>query len=115
MNNAGKPIPGAGAIKNGTLRRRQGRGAAGQGEGLPRLRRADPGDLVRLSRGADGSIRVGPGSGRGAWLCGPPDTAACLEAAIRRRALDRALRGTVPADEIEALGARLGDTSGTEP
>jgi hypothetical protein len=78
-------------------------------------RRFDPADLVRLSRGADGSIRVGPGTGRGAWLCGPPTTAACLEAAIRRRALDRALRGPVPTDEIEALRARLGEKPVAEP
>ncbi|MFA5884032.1 MAG: DUF448 domain-containing protein [Acidimicrobiia bacterium] len=78
-------------------------------------RRADPGDLVRLHRRPDGSLGVGPGPGRGAWLCGPPVTEACLEAAIRRRALERALRGTVPTDEIEALRARLGEKPVAEP
>jgi predicted RNA-binding protein YlxR (DUF448 family) len=63
---------------------------------------------VRLTRRTDGSIEVGPGPGRGAWLCGPPATMACLEAAIRHKALDRALRGPVPTDEIEKLRARLG-------
>ena len=66
-------------------------GATGNGHGL-RIRtcvgcrrRADPGELVRLTRRPDGILERGPGPGRGAWLCGPPTTAACLEAAIRRR------------------------------
>ncbi|GMU79954.1 MAG: hypothetical protein AMXMBFR46_27430 [Acidimicrobiia bacterium] len=71
-------------------------------------RRGDPSTLVRLTRRADGSLAVGPGPGRGAWLCGSPNTAVCLEAAKRRRALDRALRGPVPTDAIEELRARLG-------
>ena len=71
-------------------------------------RRADPAELVRLTRRPDGSLGVGPGPGRGAWVCGPPATEACLEAAIRRRALERALRGPVATNDIEAVRARLG-------
>lgn len=70
---------------------------------------------MRLGRGADGRLTVGPGPGRGAWLCGPPATVACLDEAVRRRALDRALRATVPKDEIDTLRARLGETPVPEP
>ena len=71
-------------------------------------RRAEPADLVRLHRGGDGTVGIGPGPGRGAWLCGPPATGACLETAIRKRALERALRHPIPTDVIETLRARLG-------
>ncbi|MBM3693277.1 MAG: YlxR family protein [Actinobacteria bacterium] len=71
-------------------------------------RRAEPTGLIRLHRGGDGTVGFGAGPGRGAWLCGPPATGACLETAIRRRALERALRHPIPTTEIEALRARLG-------
>ena len=71
-------------------------------------RRADPAELVRLTRRADGSLAVGPGPGRGAWLCGPPSTVTCLETAIRHRALGRALRTAVADDEIERIRTTLG-------
>jgi len=61
--------------------------------------------LVRIARAPDGSLVVGPGPGRGAWLCaGSPG---CFEQAVRRRALGRALRRDVDGDEIERLRATL--------
>jgi predicted RNA-binding protein YlxR (DUF448 family) len=63
--------------------------------------------LIRLVRGVDGSVRPDPtgrAHGRGAYL--HADTA-CLEAARKRRALERALRAAVPAtlwDELAAAG-----------
>jgi len=45
--------------------------------------------------------------GRGAWLCaGSP---ACLDAAERRKAFDRALRTTVHARTVEDLRTRLAE------
>jgi predicted RNA-binding protein YlxR (DUF448 family) len=69
---------------------------------------ASPTELVRVRRVAAGGLAVGPGPGRGAWLCGADATAACLARALRHRALERALRAPVTAPEIDALRARLG-------
>ena len=54
-------------------------------------------ELVRLTL-RDGDVVPGERRpvGRGAWLCPEP---ACLEQAIRRRALDRALRARVSIDD----------------
>jgi uncharacterized protein len=73
-------------------------------------RRAAPaGELVRLARSPeDGQVRIGTGPGRGAWLCGPPATPACFDQAVRRRALERALRATMTDGEVQALRAKLG-------
>ena len=46
------------------------------------------------------------GSGRGAWLC--RGSAACVEEACRRRALDRALRAAVAAEALAELPALVG-------
>jgi len=53
--------------------------------------------LVRLTL-RDGVIVLSDRhpAGRGAWLCPEP---ACLEQAMRRRALERALRARVPTDD----------------
>jgi predicted RNA-binding protein YlxR (DUF448 family) len=69
---------------------------------------ASPTELVRVRRAAAGGLAIGPGPGRGAWLCGPDATAACRAQALRRPTLERALRVSVTAPEIEALRARLG-------
>ena len=54
-------------------------------------------DLVRLTV-RDGVVQLGDRHplGRGAWLCPEP---ACLEQAMRRRALERALRARVSIDD----------------
>src|SRR5260370_11271489 len=52
-----------------------------------------PSELVRIRPGPDGSLAVGSGPGRGAWLC--RDQVGCLDAAERRRAFERALRAPV--------------------
>jgi len=52
--------------------------------------------LIRLVRGADGAVRPDPtgrAHGRGAYLHAD---AGCLEAARKRRALERALKADVP-------------------
>jgi predicted RNA-binding protein YlxR (DUF448 family) len=49
-------------------------------------------ELVRIVRGADGTVAVdatGAASGRGAYLCG---AAACLERGLKRERLSRAFR-----------------------
>ena len=51
---------------------------------------------MRLAVGADGMLVLGPGSGRGAYLC--PD-AACVDAALRTGALPRRLRAAVTVPE----------------
>jgi predicted RNA-binding protein YlxR (DUF448 family) len=66
---------------------------------------ADVTALVRVHRSPAG-LRTGDGAGRGAWLC-REHPVACLEEAVRKRAVDRALRIAVGNDEIEQLRARL--------
>jgi predicted RNA-binding protein YlxR (DUF448 family) len=59
----------------------------------------------RIAAGRDGCVRVGTGEpGRGAWLCG----ADCLDAALSKGRLDRALRRRLEGHEQVALRARLG-------
>ncbi|MGD0379359.1 MAG: YlxR family protein [Acidimicrobiales bacterium] len=74
-------------------------------------RTAAPAELVRLSVGTDGTLLVGPGPGRGAWLC--RSSPGCLEQAHRRQALSRALRGEVGPEAVRRLGDLLG--SGVVP
>jgi len=64
-------------------------------------------ELLRLAREGD-TVVADPAarlSGRGAYVCG----AACLEQAIRRRALQRAFRRTVsvPDELVESIGKWL--------
>lgn len=62
--------------------------------------------LVRVVRGADGTAYVDPGGrahGRGAYLHAD---AGCVEAARKRRALERALKAQVP----EGIWAELSPT-----
>jgi predicted RNA-binding protein YlxR (DUF448 family) len=66
---------------------------------------APPSELVRLAASPDGSLAVGSGPGRGAWVCaGSPD---CVERALRRATLARALRRTVTDDDARRVRARL--------
>ncbi len=69
-------------------------------------RRGSPDSLVRIARGHDGRVRVGRDEpGRGAWLCA--DRAGCLDLAVRRRAIERALRIELSEEELTTLRVRL--------
>jgi len=58
-------------------------------------------DLVRLVRAEDGSIRADPsGPGRGAYVHRSP---ACVDSALSRGALARALRTSIGPDEARKL------------
>jgi len=57
---------------------------------------------VRYVRTSDGTLAEGRTlNGRGAWLC--REQPACVEAAVRRRAFGRALRGDIHIEAIERL------------
>jgi predicted RNA-binding protein YlxR (DUF448 family) len=60
-----------------------------------------------VRRASDGALELGRGPGRGAWLCAPPRVVECLDAALRRGALARALRVEVPDATAARLRARL--------
>jgi len=66
---------------------------------------AAPSELVRIARRPDGEVVVGPGPGRGAWLCAGSET--CFDLAVRRRALTRNLRTEIRDDEVGRLRATL--------
>jgi predicted RNA-binding protein YlxR (DUF448 family) len=52
-------------------------------------------------------LEIGPGpGGRGAWICAN-DPVRCLESAMSRRSLARALRCEIGFDEVQLLRARL--------
>ena len=60
---------------------------------------------TRIAAGRDGCLRVGAGEpGRGAWLCAPE----CLDVAMQRGRLERALRRKLSGDDQVALRERLG-------
>ncbi|HEY3268296.1 MAG TPA: YlxR family protein [Armatimonadota bacterium] len=66
-------------------------------------------ELRRIVRAPDGTIDVDPSGkreGRGAYIC---PRAECLQAAVRRKALDRALKGPVAPDVVERLRAGLNE------
>jgi predicted RNA-binding protein YlxR (DUF448 family) len=59
-------------------------------------------ELVRYVRTPDGMLAEGRTlRGRGAWLC--QGSGACVEAAVRRRAFGRALRGDIRPEAIDRL------------
>jgi len=64
---------------------------------------ADREQLVRIARRPDGFLALGPGPGRGAWVC----SAGCLDAAVGRGSLARALRCEIAAHELETLRATM--------
>src|SRR5688572_20732049 len=66
--------------------------------------------LVRVRRDDRGALVLGPGPGRGAWLC-RDRVLECLEVAARRGAFSRALRAAVRTDDVEALRAKLREWS----
>lgn len=68
------------------------------------------GELVRVTRAADGTLIVGrTNPGRGAWVHAGPS---CVATAARRRAFERALRGPVEVGSVAALVGRLGALPG---
>jgi predicted RNA-binding protein YlxR (DUF448 family) len=61
--------------------------------------------MVRIVRAPDGAVNVDPTgkkSGRGAYLCSQP---ACWQAALKRHALDKALKTELSVADREALAA----------
>ena len=70
-------------------------------------------DMVRIVRSPDGAVEVDPTgkrSGRGAYLCLQPP---CWQAALKRHALDKALKTELTAADREALAA-FGASQATE-
>jgi predicted RNA-binding protein YlxR (DUF448 family) len=70
--------------------------------------------MVRVVRAPDGSVGVdttGKKSGRGAYLCLQAD---CWQVALKRRALDKALKTELSAADREALAA-FGAAHATSP
>ena len=70
-------------------------------------------DLMRIVRTAEGELvldRTGKQSGRGAYLC---RDAACVQKAIKTRALERALEAPMNDALILALGSETGSNDGT--
>nr|WP_283234849.1 YlxR family protein [Maliibacterium massiliense] len=60
-------------------------------------------DLVRLVRTKEGTIlldKTGKASGRGAYIC---QSRACLERALKIRAVEHALDTRVPPETVQAL------------
>ncbi|HEY7439583.1 MAG TPA: YlxR family protein [Acidimicrobiia bacterium] len=69
-------------------------------------RRAEPSALDRVARSADGGLAVGRTQpGRGAWFCSRK--VECFDVAVRRKALQRALRCELTDHQIETLRAKL--------
>ena len=58
--------------------------------------------LVRITA----HLVVGPGPGRGAWLCADHPVE-CFDQAIKRRTVARALRAEVSTHDLSALRAKL--------
>lgn len=65
-------------------------------------------ELIRIVLSGEGEIlldKTGRANGRGAYLCDDP---ACLQRAIKRKALNRAFRTQVPEDAAVQLTDQLG-------
>lgn len=60
-------------------------------------------ELLRVTLDAQGSLRLGPGPGRGAYLC--PGSPGCVTTLLRKRPLGRALRTEVSSAALEELAA----------
>ena len=77
------------------------RKCAGCGESKPKK------ELVRVVRAPDGTVSIdsrGKSPGRGAYVC--PNTA-CLQKALRSKALDRSLEVEIPQEIYETLIAQM--------
>ena len=69
--------------------------------------------LLRVVRGVDGAVRLDPAAtapGRGAWL---HRDRGCVERALRKGALAKALRTGLAADELGRLRERIERELGT--
>jgi predicted RNA-binding protein YlxR (DUF448 family) len=67
--------------------------------------------MVRVVRLGDGTLTVGRTlPGRGAWLC--RGSVACVDAAQKRRAFERALRGPTATGAVDGLRRTLGESAG---
>lgn len=65
-------------------------------------------ELIRIVLSPEGNIlvdRTGRANGRGAYLCDDP---ACLQKAVKRKALNRAFRTSVPEEAAVQLIDQLG-------
>ncbi|MET0276267.1 MAG: YlxR family protein [Acidimicrobiia bacterium] len=70
-------------------------------------RRVAPNHELLRVHCSNGELLVGPGAGRGAWLCAEHPIE-CLELTVKRSGLARALRTEVSGGALERLRARLG-------
>ncbi|MGE5653186.1 MAG: RNase P modulator RnpM [Bacillota bacterium] len=64
-------------------------------------------ELIRVVRTPDGEVLIDPTgkkAGRGAYLCAQ---VACLEQAVKRKSLQRALEHDLPEEVVNSLKARL--------
>ena len=67
----------------------------------------DKRDLVRIVHSPDDRFLLDPkgkAAGRGAYVCPDPS---CLQAALKRRAFDRAFRVIVPKDAVAGLEVEI--------
>ncbi|WP_084179425.1 YlxR family protein [Fimbriimonas ginsengisoli] len=64
-------------------------------------RKGEQGSFFRVSRSVGGCVTLWQGNGRSAYMC---RTAACVEAALSKGRLDRAIRGRV--DQAERIALR---------
>jgi predicted RNA-binding protein YlxR (DUF448 family) len=77
-------------------------------------RKGAKGSFVRIVRTPNGELRVDQGerlAGRGAYLCAQPS---CLQQALQRQALQRALRVTLDEEATKALCQAWGGEPGEE-
>ncbi|MEZ0326026.1 MAG: YlxR family protein [Fimbriimonas sp.] len=67
-------------------------------------RSKDQDSLLRVAKAPDGRVTTWKGSGRSAYICPDPN---CIEAALAKVKLDRALRTRVSQEDIQALRTEL--------
>lgn len=67
-------------------------------------RKAPQSELIRISARGDAGPSVGAGPGRGAHVC---SSAACIEAALKKERLARALRTRIATESLDHLRKEL--------
>ena len=70
---------------------------------------------MRLRHAPGDTVELGAGAGRGTWLCAPPRVLECFDEAVRRAALDRALRTSISRADVARLRAKLEGLPGARP